>query len=92
MRNSITTRDPPERRMRETLFHRHRHTLEPMRIAGENNAALQAIHTKAVIKVANSQENNVVLDDRPPPANDTEKDLIRNVRPSLNLDQDIADC
>ena len=31
--NSITTRDTPKRRMKETLFTRHRSTVEPMMIA-----------------------------------------------------------
>ena len=31
--NSITTRDPPKSRMKETLFTRHRSTVEPVMIA-----------------------------------------------------------
>ena len=46
--NSITTRDPPKKRMKETLFTRHRSTVEPMMIVKDRKATLQAIHTMAV--------------------------------------------
>ena len=46
--NSITTRDPPNRRMKEALFTRHCSTVEPMMIAKDRKATLQAIHTMAV--------------------------------------------
>ena len=46
--NSITTRDPPKRLMKETLFTRHRSTVEPMTIAKDRKAILQKIHTMAV--------------------------------------------
>ena len=36
---------------------------------------LQAIHTDTVIKSSNSPKRNVVLDDCPPPINETGKDL-----------------
>ena len=49
-------------------------------MAGERKATLQTIHTDAVIKAANSQENNAVLDDRTPPVNNTENDLTRKER------------
>ena len=75
--NSITTRDTPKRRMKETLFNRHRSNVEPMMIAKDRKATLQAIHTKAVNQAVNSQGRNVVLDDRPPLSNISEKDLAR---------------
>ena len=46
--NSLTTRDTPKRRMKETLFTRYCSTLEPMMIAKDRKATLKAIHTKAV--------------------------------------------
>ena len=61
--HSITTRNTSKRRMKETLFTRHHNTVEPMMIAKDRKATLQAIHTNAV----NNQEKNVVLDDRPHP-------------------------
>ena len=75
--NSITTRDTPKRRMNETLFTRHRSTVEPMMIAKDRKTTLQAIHTKAVNQDVNSQRRNVVLDDRPPLINISEKELTR---------------
>ena len=45
---SITTREPPKRMMKETLFTRHRSAVEPMMFAKDRNATLQAIHTMAV--------------------------------------------
>ena len=47
--NSITTRDTPKRRLKETLFTRHRSTVEPMMIAKDRKSTLQAIHTKMLI-------------------------------------------
>ena len=80
--NSITTRDPPphKRRMKETLFTRHCSTVEPMMIAKDRKATLQAIHTKVVNQAVNSQGRNVVLDDRPPLINISEKELTRKER------------
>ena len=43
--NSTTTRDTPKRRMKETLFTGHRSTVEPMMIAKDGKATLQATHT-----------------------------------------------
>ena len=76
---SITTRETHKRRMKETLFTRYRSTVEPMMIA-KDRKALQAIHTKAVNQVVNSQRRNVVLDDRPPLSNISEKELTRKER------------
>ena len=81
--NSITTRDSPKRRMKETLFTRHRSTVEPMIIAKDRKATLQAIHIMAVNQDVTSLRRNVVLDDRPPLINISEKELTRRERTTL---------
>ena len=63
--HSITTREPLKRRMKETLFTRHRNTVEPMMLANNRKATLQAIHSDAVNKAVKAQKNNIVLDDLP---------------------------
>ena len=42
--------------MKVTLFTRHRNTVEPMMLAENRKATLQAIHTDAVIKVVKDQK------------------------------------
>ena len=69
--------------MKETLFTRHRSTVEPMMIAKDRKATLQAIHTMAVKQAVTSLRRNVVLDDRPPLINISEKELIRRERTTL---------
>ena len=64
---------PPKRRMKETLFTRHRSTVEPMLIANDKKATLQAIHTMAVNQAVTNLRRNVVLDDCPPIINISEK-------------------
>ena len=81
--HSITTRETPKRRMKETLFTRHRNTVEPMMFADNRKATLQAIHTDAVNKAVKDQKNNIVLDDLPHPTYDSEKDLTRKERATL---------
>ena len=78
--HSITTK----RWMKETLFTRHRNTVEPMMLANNRKATLQAIHSDAVNKAVKDQKKNIVLDGLPHTINDSEKDLtrIRNVPPS----------
>ena len=39
--HSITTRETPKRRMKETLFTRHRNTVEPMMLANNRKATLR---------------------------------------------------
>ena len=73
----ITTRETPRRQMKETLFTRHHNTVEPMMLADNRKATLQAIHNDAVNKAVKDQKNNIVLDDLPHPINDSEKDLTR---------------
>ena len=75
--NSITTRDLPKRLMKETLFSRHHSAVEPMMIAKDRKAILQAIHTIAVNQAVISLRRNVVLDDRPPLITISEKELTR---------------
>ena len=69
--------------MKETLFTRHRNTVEPMMLANNRKATLQAIHSDAVNKAVKDQKNNIVLDGLPHPINDSEKDLTRKERATL---------
>ena len=48
-----TTREPHERWMKETLFTRHRNTVEPMMLADNRKATLHAIHPDADNKAVN---------------------------------------
>ena len=73
----ITTRAIPERQMKETLYTRHRNTVEPMMVENDRKATLQAIHTAAVVKAVQCHERNVVQDGRPPPISNSEKELTR---------------
>ena len=79
----ITTRATPERQMKETLYTRHRNTVEPMMVNNDRKATPQALHTAAVVKAVQCHERNVVLDGRPPPINNSEKELIRKERSTL---------
>ena len=79
----ITTRAAPERRMKETLYTKHRNTVEPMMVKNDRKATLQALHTDAVDKAVRNQERNVVLDGRPPPIISSEKELSRRERSTL---------
>ena len=81
--HSITTRETPKRRMKETLFTRHRNTVEPMMLADNRKEILHAIHTDAVNKAVKDQKKNIVLDDLPHPINDSERDLTRKERATL---------
>ena len=46
--HSITTRGTSKRRMKETLFTRHRNTVEPMMLANNRRTTLQAIHSDPI--------------------------------------------
>ena len=81
--HSITTRENPKRRMKETLFTRHRNTVEPMMLADIRKATLHEIHTDAVNKAVKDQKNNIVLDGLPHPINDSEKDLTMKERATI---------
>ena len=76
----ITTRATPERQMKAMLYTRHRKTVEPMVVNNDRKATLQALHTAAVVKAVQCHERNVVLDGRPPPINNSEKELTRKER------------
>ena len=75
--------EPPKRMMRETLFTRHRSAVEPLMIAKDRKTTLQAIHTMAVNQAVTSLGRNVVLDDRPPAINISEKECTRKERTTL---------
>ena len=79
----ITTRAIPERQMKETLYTTDRNTVEPMMVENDRKATLQALHTAAVIKAVQCHERNVVLDGRPPPISNSEKELTRKERSTL---------
>ena len=73
----------PSPQGKDTLFTRHRNTVEPMMLADNRKATLQTIHTDVVNKAVKYQKNNMVLDDLPHPINDSEKDLTRKERATL---------
>ena len=81
--HSITTRETPKRRMKDTLFTRHRNTVEPMMLANNRKATFQAIRSDAVNKAVKDQKMNIVLDGLPHPINDPEKHLTRKERATL---------
>ena len=62
---------------------RHRSAVEPLIIAKDRKTTLQAIHTMAVNQAVTSLGRNVVLDDRPPAINISEKELTRMERTTL---------
>ena len=74
---------PSTTMMKETLFTRHRSAVEPLMIAKDRKTTLQAIHTMAVNQAVTSLGRNVVLDDRPPAINISEKELTRKERTTL---------
>ena len=55
--HSITTRDPHKIRINETLFTRHRNTVEPVLIENNRKSTPHANHTDAVNNSVNSQES-----------------------------------
>ena len=71
--HSITTRETHNRRMKETLFTRHRNIVEPMMLVDNRKATLQAIHTDVVNKAVKDEKNNILLYDLPHPINHSEK-------------------
>ena len=79
----ITTRATPERQMKETLYTRHRNTVETMMVKHDRKATLQAFHTATVVKAVQCHERNVMLNGRPPPISNSEKELTRKERSTL---------
>ena len=69
--------------MKETLYTRHRNTVEPMMVKNDRKATLQALHTDAVDKAVKCHERNVVLDGPPPLMSSAEKELTRMERSTL---------
>ena len=69
--------------MKETLYTRHRNTIEPKTVKNDRKATLQALHTVAVDKAVKSHERNVVRDGWPPTISSSEKDLTRKERSIL---------
>ena len=69
--------------MEETLFTKHRRAVEPMMFANDRKATLQAIHTMAVNQAVTILRRYIVLDDRPPVINISEKELTRKERTTL---------
>ena len=69
--------------MKETLFTRHRNTVELIMFADNRKATFQAIHTDAVNKAVNEQKNNIMLDDLLHPISDLEKKLTWKKRATL---------
>ena len=79
-----TTRDTPERQMKETLFSRHHNTLDRIMFVEDRKTALKALYTDVLNKAVNSHERNAVLDHRrPPPINNSEKDPTTKERTTL---------
>ena len=66
-----------------TLYTKHRNTVEPMMVEKDRKATLQALHTDAIKKAVKSHEKNVVIDGRPPPIINSEKQLTRKQRLTL---------
>ena len=54
--HSITTSEPSKKRMKETLYTRHRNTVEPIIFADNRKSRLQEIHNDAVNKAVNDQK------------------------------------
>ena len=57
--HSITKRETPKRRLKETLFTRHRNTVEPMVLADDRKVTLHAIHS--VDKAVRYQKKNIYI-------------------------------
>ena len=74
----ITTMDHPPRKMKETLFTRHKQTVIPL-LANTKKASLQAVHTSFVNTAIDNMTDNIVLNYRPP-INDEETYLTRRQR------------
>ena len=49
-------------------------------VKNDKKATLQALHAAAVVKAVQCHERNVVLDGRPPPISNSEKELSRKER------------
>ena len=74
----ITTRAIPERQMKETLYTRHRNTVGPMMLKNDRKAKHSTLQQS--LNLFQCHEKNVVLDGRPPPISNSEKELTRKER------------
>ena len=66
--------------MKKTLYTRHGNTVESMMVEKDRKATLVSLRTEAITKAVKCHERNVVLDGRPPPINNSEKDINRTER------------
>ena len=84
--HDITTRGPPLRMMKHTLYTRHRTTVEPLMTDGILKDTLKSILITAVNKaVAKQKRNRVpVFDDLPSPISNNEANLPRKQRTTLS--------
>ena len=78
--HNITIRGPPPRRMKNTLYTRHRATVKPLMTDGNLKDTLKSIHTTAVNKANVGQKKNRVLDDRSLPISSNKANLPRRHR------------
>ena len=58
-------------------------------VKNDRKATLQALHIAAVVKVVQCHERNVVLDGRPLPISNSEKELTRKERATKNVESHI---
>ena len=75
-----------KRQMKETLFTRHRNTVEPITFVDDDRkTTLQALHTNPVNNAVNSQGRIVVLYDRPHPIKNSVNEQPRKELSALAL-------
>ena len=85
--HNITTRGPPPKRMKHTLYTRHRTTVEPLMTDGNLQDNLKSIHTTAVNKAVAKQKKNKYLTIFPFQSATTKPTFQEdNARPSLSSD------
>ncbi len=80
--HNITTRGPPPRQMKQTLYTRGLPIVEP-RLANNRKQSLQVVQTAAVHKANDRQPENRVIDDLPLPISNEEISLNRGQRTGL---------
>ena len=80
--HGITTQEPRQRPMKETLHSRHHSTVLPR--LGSSRICHQNLHTHAVDSAIQLQGNNRVLKKRPPSISDKEQRLNRRQRYTLS--------
>ena len=65
--------------MKETLYTRHRNTVEPMMVEKDR----KALHTDTINKAVKSHERNGVQDGQPPPISNSENAPTKKERSTL---------